>query len=165
MLETWNGPFSAAAHAAFVSDYWQKKPLLIRGFLSAVQLDEFCPLSKSGLVGLACASLDSPSRLILEDSGARPWECRRGPFHAADIEALPEDGSAPWTLLVSGVDRALEPVEALREARERFSFVARWRMDVVMVSYAPPGGSVGAHVDNCARAWPCLLYTSPSPRD
>lgn len=29
-----------------------------------------------------------------------------------------------------------------------FRFVPTWRVDDVMVSYAPEGGSVGPHVDN-----------------
>lgn len=29
-----------------------------------------------------------------------------------------------------------------------FQFVPAWRVDDVMVSYAPKGGSVGPHVDN-----------------
>lgn len=30
----------------------------------------------------------------------------------------------------------------------KFRFVPTWRVDDVMVSYAPEGGSVGPHVDN-----------------
>ena len=30
----------------------------------------------------------------------------------------------------------------------KFQFVPTWRVDDVMVSYAPKGGSVGPHVDN-----------------
>lgn len=30
----------------------------------------------------------------------------------------------------------------------KFHFVPAWRVDDVMVSYAPKGGSVGPHVDN-----------------
>ena len=148
MLTTWTGPFTAASHSEFVANFWQKQPLLIRGFLDASSLETYCPLSKDGLIGLSCDSSGSPSRLIRESGGSRPWECRRGPFRAADFASLPDDGSQPWTLLVSGVDRALEPVEALRESPSLFSFAPRWRLDDVMVSYAPPGGSVGAHVDN-----------------
>jgi 50S ribosomal protein L16 3-hydroxylase len=148
MLTTWTGPFTAASHSEFVANFWQKQPLLIRGFLDASSLETYCPLSKDGLIGLSCDSSGSPSRLIRESGGSRPWECRRGPFRAADFASLPDDGSQPWTLLVSGVDRALEPVEALRESPSLFSFAPRWRLDDVMVSYAPPGGSIGAHIDN-----------------
>lgn len=30
----------------------------------------------------------------------------------------------------------------------KFNFIPSWRVDDVMVSYAPKGGSVGPHVDN-----------------
>ena len=148
MLEVWSGPFGAAAHAAFVADFWQKRPLLVRGFLPPDALEAYCPLSKDALINLACAA-DTPARLVRESGGARPWECRRGPFDAADFAALAADGSSPpWTLLVSRVDQLSRSVEALREAPELFGFVPRWRVDDVMVSYAPAGGSVGAHLDN-----------------
>ena len=146
MVDVITGPFDATLHASFVANYWQKRPLLIRGLLTEREVEEYCPLTKDGLVGLACDSSALPSRLIREHEGERAWTCRRGPFHAAEFESLPDDGTLPWTLLVSGVDRALEPVEALREHTS--AFAPRWRVDDVMVSYAPHGGSVGAHVDN-----------------
>ena len=146
LVDVITGPFDATLHASFVANYWQKRPLLIRGLLTEREVEEYCPLTKDGLVGLACDSSALPSRLIREHEGERAWTCRRGPFHAAEFESLPDDGTLPWTLLVSGVDRALEPVEALREHTS--AFAPRWRVDDVMVSYAPHGGSVGAHVDN-----------------
>ena len=76
-----------------------------------------------------------------ESGGA--WELRHGPFDDAELDALPDGG---WTVLVQQVDQIEPPVEALRS---RFvDFLPRWRLDDVMVSYAPPGGGVGAHVDN-----------------
>ena len=33
-IDVWHGPFTAASHEAFVSSVWQKRPLIIRGFLS-----------------------------------------------------------------------------------------------------------------------------------
>jgi ribosomal protein L16 Arg81 hydroxylase len=97
LLAEWIGPFTAQHHAAFVADHWQKRPLLVRGFLDASTVATFCPLSKDGLIGLACDSSALPSRIVREHGGARPWECRRGPFRAADFAALPDDGP-PWTL-------------------------------------------------------------------
>ena len=49
-----------------------------------------------------------------------------------------------WTLLVQDVDKWDADVAALLPA---FDFLPRWRIDDVMVSFAAPGGSVGAHVD------------------
>ena len=50
-----------------------------------------------------------------------------------------------WTLLVQDVDKWDAGVRALLSA---FDFLPRWRLDDVMVSFAAPGGSVGAHVDH-----------------
>ncbi len=129
-------PLGDLAPADFLRNYWQKKPLLIRealpGFAS--------PLAPEELAGLALEE-DVESRLILEKGGAYPWQLRHGPFEEEDFLNLPE---THWTLLVQAVDRLLPEVEALRE---RFRFVPDWRIDDVMVSYAPEGGSVGAHVD------------------
>lgn len=40
---------------------------------------------------------------------------------------------------------------------EHFTFLPSWRMDDVMVSYAEPGGGVGAHVDQYDA------YSDPGP--
>ncbi|MEO5565414.1 MAG: cupin domain-containing protein, partial [Luteimonas sp.] len=49
-----------------------------------------------------------------------------------------------WTLLVQDVDKWDADVAALLST---FSFLPRWRIDDIMVSFAAQGGSVGAHVD------------------
>jgi 50S ribosomal protein L16 3-hydroxylase len=49
-----------------------------------------------------------------------------------------------WTLLVQDVDKWDSDVAALLD---HFGFLPRWRIDDIMVSFAAPGGSVGAHVD------------------
>lgn len=121
----------------FLRDYWQKKPLVVRGaFPSFVS-----PLSPEELAGLACEE-DASARLILEKGGAHPWELRYGPFAEEEFMDLPEKH---WTLLVQEVDRWVPDVARILD---RFRFVPNWRIDDVMVSYAPDGGSVGAHVDN-----------------
>ena len=93
-------------------------------------------------------SSGAQSRIVQESGGPRPWQSRRGPFVTSELESLTRQATDPWTLLVAGVDRLSEPVELLREAKGLWDFAPRWRIDDVQVSYAPPGGSVGAHVDN-----------------
>ena len=149
-ITVWQGPFGAAQHAEFVEKYWQKQPLLIRGLLSPADVDEQCPLSVDSVLALAENPACSP-RLVRERGGARPWECSRGPFASAELDSLPTpDGSLaePWTLLVSGVDRQLDSIEALRESPSLWGFAPRWRIDDIQISHAPTGGSVGAHIDN-----------------
>ncbi len=121
----------------FLRNYWQKKPLVIRGALP----DFSSPISPEELAGLACEE-DAYSRLILEKGGSHPWELREGPFDEEDFMALPD---THWSLLVQEVDRWVPEVAQILD---RFRFIPNWRIDDVMVSYAPDGGSVGAHVDN-----------------
>lgn len=119
----------------FLRDYWQQKPLLIRaGFTTLPDL-----LSPDELVGLACED-EVESRLIIEH-GKTPWELQKGPFDDTAFADLPKTN---WTLLVQAVDHYLPEVEALKTA---FDFIPDWRLDDVMVSFAPKGGSVGPHFD------------------
>ena len=120
----------------FLTTYWQKKPLLVRGALP----DFASPLAPEELAGLALEE-DVAARLILQEGGAYPWELRYGPFDEEDFTSLP---ATHWTLLVQEVDRLVPDVAELLEA---FRFIPDWRVDDVMASYAPEGGGVGAHVD------------------
>ncbi|HTF86158.1 MAG TPA: cupin domain-containing protein [Cellvibrio sp.] len=119
----------------FLRDYWQKKPLLIRnalpGFVSPLDGDE--------LAGLALEE-EVESRLVLE-KGKTPWELRHGPFEEKTFATLPE---THWTLLVQAVDQWVPEVH---ELLQHFRFIPNWRLDDIMVSYAPDQGSVGPHFD------------------
>lgn len=120
----------------FLRHYWQKKPLLIRQAIP----DFVSPLSPEELAGLACEE-DVPSRLILESAGERPWMLKHGPFDEEDFTRLPTSG---YSLLVTDCEKLIPDLMALVE---RFRFVPDWRIDDLMISYAPAGGSVGAHID------------------
>lgn len=120
--------------ADFLARHWQKTPLLIRQAIPGWH----SPITPDELAGLACED-GVESRLVTRRRGR--WAVRHGPFGEADFGKLP---ARDWTLLVQGVD-LWEP--AVAELRDRFRFVPDWRLDDVMVSYAPPGGGVGAHVD------------------
>ena len=115
----------------FLSQYWQKKPLLIKaGFKSFVD-----PLEPEELAGLAMEE-GIESRIVTNANG---WQCISGPFE--DFSALADDNA---TLLVQAVDhwhpQAAELVEAFR-------FIPNWRIDDLMVSYSSVGGGVGPHLD------------------
>ncbi len=122
--------------ARFLRDYWQKRPLLIRAAFPGLE----SPLQPEDLAGLACEEL-ALSRLIEHDRAGDRWRVRSGPFAEAVFPALPRQD---WTLLVQDVDKWDPDVRALLS---RFDFLPRWRIDDIMVSFAAPGGSVGAHVD------------------
>lgn len=158
-LTEWRG-FSHAQHVQFLKEFWQREPLLIRSLLSAEELESHCPLRPHEVVEMALEP-DARARIIQESGGKRgPWQLSQQPFDDsqlqdlykvrnqleadADCEAVSSSRDR-WTVLIQEVDQHTPEVEALRE---RFSFVPRWRVDDVMVSYAPPGGSVGAHLDS-----------------
>lgn len=124
------------APAAFLRDYWQKRPLLVRGGFV-----DFAPnLTPEDLAGLSCEEF-ALSRLVQHDPKRDRWSVRTGPFVESDFTSLPR---SHWTVLVQDVDRWDADVAALLG---RFAFLPRWRIDDVMVSYAADGGGVGAHVD------------------
>ena len=121
----------------FMREHWQKKPLLVRGAMP----DLVDPLTPEELAGLACED-GVESRIVRERGGARPWEVWWGPHREAFFASLPERG---WTLLVQELNRHVPEAALLLE---RFAFVPNVRVDDVMVSFAAPGGSVGAHLDS-----------------
>lgn len=121
----------------FLNDYWQKKPLFVRGAWP----DFHSPVSREALIELACRD-DALSRLIMEEGGEYPWEALFGPFEREDLIALPE---SCWTLLVQEVERHVPEVSHLLDA---FPFLPNWRFDDIMVSLASDRGGVGAHIDN-----------------
>ncbi len=124
------------APATFLRHYWQKRPLLIRNAFADFQT----PVMPDDLAGLACEE-GVLARLIEHDRSSDGWRVRTGPFAEAVFPALPD---RDWTLLVQDVDKWDPDVRALIS---HFSFLPRWRMDDVMISFAATGGSVGAHVD------------------
>src|SRR5713101_9976020 len=119
----------------FLSQFWQKKPLLVRNaipdFKGVVQAPELLALSLRD---------DIESRLVWRRSGA--WHLREGPFSRTELTRLPKIG---WTRLVPGLNLELSAADALLR---RFRFLPYARLDDVMVSHAAPGGGVGPHFDS-----------------
>lgn len=120
----------------FLRDYWQKRPLLIRGALPDFQT----PITPDELAGLCCEE-DVESRLILEHAGPAPWHVEHGPLEESRFSELPE---THWTLLVQECNRY---VPELADLLDQFNFIPSWRVDDVMASYATAQGSVGPHTD------------------
>ena len=122
--------------ADFLRDYWQKRPLLIRSAFP----DFETPVMPEDLAGLACEEA-ALSRIIIHDKATDGWTVRTGPFAEDEFPGMPHHD---WTLLVQDVDKWDPDIRALLD---HFDFLPRWRIDDVMISFAAPGGSVGAHVD------------------
>ena len=118
----------------FLRDYWQQKPLLIRHALTGFT----SPISPDELAGLSLEE-DIESRIVTCSNGK--YQVQYGPLNEDIFKDLPEQD---WTLMVQAVDREIPEVEALID---HFSFLPRWRVDDIMVSYATTGGGVGPHFD------------------
>lgn len=121
----------------FLKRYWQKKPLLIKNAFPDIK----SPLSPDELAGLACEE-GVNARLVLEKDGNYPWQVEYSPFEETRYQSLPE---THWSLLISDIEKSLPETGELLKP---FRFLPDWRLDDLMISYAPEGGSVGAHVDD-----------------
>ncbi len=153
----WPAPLSPER---FLSEYWQKKPCLIPqafpGFNNPLPPDE--------LAGLALED-DIPSRLIRCPADDQ-WTLSHGPFTEETLTSLP---SSDWSLLISDVEKHLDGFDGYLEP---FRFIPDWRIDDLMISYAPTGASVGAHIDaydvfllqaNGQREWQIELEPQQHP--
>ncbi len=120
----------------FVERYWQKKPCVLRNAIP----DFESIISPEELAGLACEE-DVHGRLVIEKGGEPPWELHYGPFREQDFLDLPE---SHYSLLVSECEKW---IPELADLVDQFRFIPDWRFDDLMISYAPTGGSVGAHID------------------
>jgi 50S ribosomal protein L16 3-hydroxylase len=116
----------------FLKEYWQKKPLLIKGAFK----DFNDPIDANELAGLAMEN-EIESRIIANQNNQ--WQVEHGPFESFD-----KFGERDWTLLVQAVNNWSRDTQALLEA---VNFLPQWRIDDVMVSFSTPNGGVGAHLD------------------
>ena len=124
----------------FLSDYWQKKPLLIKQGLPQL-ISMFEP---EDILGLALEE-DASARLLTQSTlkqNAKPqWQVKKSPLTETDFDNLPEQ----WTVLVQNLEQWSAELGQLWQA---FDFIPQWQRDDIMVSYAPKGGSVGKHYDD-----------------
>lgn len=121
----------------FLQEYWQQKPLLIKNAFPNID-----PLiSPDELAGLACEE-GIESRIIVENDDDQHWALKKGPFGEEVFGELPE---THWTLLVQDVEKHLPDLACFLAP---FRFIPDWRIDDLMISFAPEGGSVGPHTDN-----------------
>jgi len=119
----------------FLDNYWQEKPLLIRQ-----ALPEFStPLPADELAGLSLEP-EANSRIITRDNDGQ-YKLEHGPFDEDRFSTLTDN---QWSLLVSDVEKLIPEFAIYMQP---FRFIPDWRIDDLMISYAPDGASVGAHVD------------------
>lgn len=130
-------PLGGMPLTTFLSEYWQKRPLLIRNAIPNVS----SPIDANTLAGLACEE-GIESRLIVHNESTGDWQLKHGPLDEQVFSALPENH---WTLLVQAVDHWFPQAT---EFLQLFNFIPQWRIDDLMISYATDGGGVGPHFDN-----------------
>ncbi|WP_308666329.1 cupin domain-containing protein [uncultured Aggregatibacter sp.] len=118
----------------FLRDYWQKKPLLIRGGLPEIvgqlEPDDILELAQTEEV---------VARLI-KQHGEDNWELFTSPLSEEDFKNMPEK----WSVLVQNLEQWSPQLGSLWN---KFGFIPQWQRDDIMVSFAPQGGSVGKHYD------------------
>ena len=117
----------------FLREYWQKKPLLVRGALPGFT----GLLSRDEMLDLTCRD-DVESRFVSQVGG---WTIAHGPFSRAGLRRR----TKPWTVLVQGLNLVLPAADQLMR---EFGFIPYARLDDLMVSYATDGGGVGPHFDS-----------------
>jgi 50S ribosomal protein L16 3-hydroxylase len=125
----------------FLDEYWQQKPLLIRGAFAK----SFAPLTCKEILTLAGYE-DAESRLVTKRG--REWSMARGPFSTKDFKQLHAEtrtSATQWTVLVQDTQHFSYEAHALLA---KFNFIPQSRIDDLMVSYAVKGGGVGPHVDS-----------------
>jgi 50S ribosomal protein L16 3-hydroxylase len=126
--------------AEFIAQYWQKKPCVLRKAFTDLESGFTSPVTPEELAGLACEE-DVHCRLVLEKDGDSPWQVRYGPFTEQDFLDLPQ---SHYSLLVSECEKWFPE---LGDLLDQFRFIPDWRIDDLMISYAPDQGSVGPHID------------------
>lgn len=119
----------------FLNEYWQQKPLLIRNAFTNFE----SPLPADELAGLSLEP-DTTGKIITRDTNGA-YRIEYGPFTEERFDSLTDNN---WSLLVTDVEKYLPQLLCYLQP---FRFIADWRIDDLMISYAPDGASVGAHVD------------------
>lgn len=118
---------------AFMRNYWQRKPLLIRQ-----AIPNFKPSLSIADIRKLVKREEVESRLIWHND--KGWNMKTGPF-----SRLPSARQPNWTLLAQSVDLHDDATAALMH---QFRFIADARLDDAMISIATDGGGVGPHFDS-----------------
>lgn len=128
-------PLAGLSAETFLAAHWQRAPCVRRqalptNLLGAISPEDLAAAARDG---------DVESRVMIGPDDAGRFRVEYGP-----LEVDVSDRSTPWTLLVNQMDLKNDAADTVLNA---FDFVGRWRLEDLMVSYAVPGGSVGAHRD------------------
>ncbi|KAA3644479.1 MAG: cupin domain-containing protein [Proteobacteria bacterium] len=123
----------AVTAEVFLADYWQQRPYLFR----QTDLPLATVPNREQMFQLAARD-GVQSRIIYSPDHRRFQAVYDEPNQWADLIDMNP------TLLVSDIEKWCPQTLAVLTA---FSFIKAWRFDDLMLSYAPKGASVGAHID------------------
>jgi 50S ribosomal protein L16 3-hydroxylase len=119
---------------AFLQEYWQKKPLLIRNAIP--HFNNF--LTKKNIIDLS-ANENAQARLVSFEKNK--WSLAYSPFKKREIAKT----NTCATLLIQNINHFFPEA---RHLLKLFNFIPYARLDDLMVSYAPDGVGVGPHFDS-----------------
>lgn len=117
----------------FMSQYWQKQPLLIRQ-----AIPDYKPNLRPVDIRELVKRDEVESRLIWQEN--ETWNMEKGPF-----SKLPSARQPGWTVLAQSVDLH---DDGMADLMRQFRFISDARLDDVMISVATKGGGVGPHFDS-----------------
>src|SRR5690606_9808307 len=117
----------------FMSQYWQKQPLLIRQ-----AIPDYKPNLRPVDIRELVKREEVESRLIWQENDA--WNMEKGPF-----SKLPSARQPGWTVLAQSVDLH---DDGMADLMRQFRFISDARLDDVMISVATKGGGAGPHFDS-----------------
>jgi 50S ribosomal protein L16 3-hydroxylase len=121
----------------FLKNYWQKKPLLIKGAVpNASEL-----ASTENIIEIA-QDENFETRILRETGGKSAWESSSGPFEENELSISKND---KWTLMVHNLELYFDD---FRKLKSMIDFIPSWQFDDIMSTYSVNGASVGAHIDN-----------------
>ncbi|MGN2672803.1 cupin domain-containing protein [Aliivibrio fischeri] len=118
----------------FLSEYWQKKPVIIKGGFENFQ----DPVTPEELAGLTLEN-DVDSRFI--SNANNEWKAEHGPLSEELYETL---GETNWSIIVQAANHWHE---GAAELFKPFKQMPNWLFDDIMISYSVPHGGVGPHID------------------
>lgn len=121
----------------FLENYWQKKPLFVKGALS--KIDDLA--SPEDLIEMGQEE-NFETRMVWEEGGAFPWEAKLGPFSK---DVFTKNDTDKWTFIAHSLELYFKEFRALKDM---MNFIPNWEFDDIMSTYSVKGASVGAHIDN-----------------
>ncbi len=118
----------------FLKHHWQKRPYLFKN----TELNLSCLPTMQDLFDIA-SQADVQSRIVFTKDSIHYQAIYDEPTAWNDVL-----GCYP-TLLVSDIEKWRPETKQILQS---FPFIKSWRLDDLMVSFAPTGASVGAHIDH-----------------